>query len=128
MSGLRNPSAAVRGVGAGALVVEAVVLLLAVAPLARLGGSNRGPAIAVVLVLAALAVALACLLRRPWAWQAAVVVPIGLIVGGWLHWSLAVLGVLFGLLWIYVLNVRRTVGDEPPGVGPAGPSDGSASE
>lgn len=108
-SGLRNPPAAVRGVGAGALAAEAVVLLLAVAPLARTGGTHRPYAIGLVLTLAALALVLVGLLRRPWVWWAAVAVPAGLIAGGWLHWSLAVLGVLFGLLWLYVLYVRRTV-------------------
>jgi hypothetical protein len=106
-----GPPAAVRGVGAAALVVEALVLLLAVAPLARVGGPDRGAAIGVVLAIAAVAVVLAGLLRRAWAWYAAAVVPVGLLVAGLLHWSLAVLGVLFGLLWAYVLKVRRTVAD-----------------
>jgi hypothetical protein len=109
MSGLRDPAAAVRGVGAGALAVEALVLLLAIAPLARLGGVNRGPAIAVVVGLAVVAVVFAGLLRRPWVWAAASVIPITLIAAGWLHWSLAAIGVVFGLLWAYVLHVRRTV-------------------
>src|SRR5437773_6042646 len=108
-SGLRNPRAAVRGVGAGALAAEALVLLLAVAPLARIGGVHKGPAIGLVLALAVLAAVFLGLLRRPWVWRAALAVPVGLIAGGWLHWSLAALGVLFGLLWGYVLYVRRTV-------------------
>jgi hypothetical protein len=108
-SGLRNPSAAVRGVGAGALAVEAIVLLLAVAPLAKLGEASVATAIWLVVILAVTAGALVGLLRHPWAWWAALVVPLALIGGGFLHWSLAILGVLFGLLWAYLLNVRRTV-------------------
>jgi hypothetical protein len=107
--GLRNPLAAIRGVGAGALVVEAIVLLLAIAPLAKLGGSGSGAAIALVVGLAVLAGLLTGLLRYSWAWWAGLLVPAGLLIGGSLHWSLAVLGVVFGLLWGYVLNVRRTV-------------------
>jgi hypothetical protein len=109
VSGLRDPAASVRGVGGGALAIQALVLLLAIAPLARLGGTRRGPAIVVLVALAVLAVVLAGLLRRPWAWHAAFAVPAGLIAAGWLHWSLAVLGVLYGLLWAYVLHVRRSV-------------------
>jgi Protein of unknown function (DUF4233) len=108
MTASRDPSA-VRGLGAAALAIEALVLLLGIAPLARLGGANRGPAIGVVIVLAVLCVVLAGLLRRSWAWSAAAIVPVALLVGGWLHWSLAVLGVIFGLLWSYVLHVRRSV-------------------
>jgi hypothetical protein len=120
-SGLRNPPAAVRGVGAGALAVEALVLLLAIAPLAKIGGRDTGAAIGLVAGLAVVAGMLAGLLRYPWAWWAGATVPVGLLVGGLLHWSLVVLGVVFGLLWGYVLNVRRTV------LGSAGAKDGSPS-
>jgi hypothetical protein len=108
-SGLRNPTAAVRGVGAGALGALALVLLLAVVPLAKIGGPHRGIAIGLVLGLAVVTIVLIGLLRRPWAWWVAWVVPAGLLAGGSLHWSLGVLGLLFGLLWAYVLRVRRTV-------------------
>jgi hypothetical protein len=108
-SGLRNPGAAVRGVAATALAVEALVLLLAIAPLARLGGPAARPAIWLVLGLAVVAIVLVALLRYAWVYWAGLAVPVLLLAGGFLHWSLAVLGVVFGLLWGYVLNVRRTV-------------------
>jgi hypothetical protein len=112
-SGLRNPLAAARGVASAALVVEALVLLLAIVPLAKLAGAAARPGIWLVLALAGLAVVFAGLLRYGWAWWAALVVPAALLVGGVFHWSLAVLGVIFGLLWGYVLNVRRTVSSPP---------------
>ena len=109
-SGLRNPAAAVRGVGAGTLVLQAVVLLLALAPLARIGGELKTPAMWFCAALVVASVVLAGLLRHRWAWWAALAVPGALIVGGLvLHWSLTVLGVLFGLLWGYVLSVRHSV-------------------
>lgn len=107
-SGLRNPPAAVRGAGAGALAAMAVTSLLAIVPLIRLGVASG--AVWLVAVLAVLSIVLIGLLRRPWAWWAALAVPAALVVGGlvW-HVALTVLGVLFGLLWLYVLRVRRTV-------------------
>jgi hypothetical protein len=96
-------------VAAVALAVEALVMLLAIAPLARVAGSAAGAAIGLVLGLVVVAIVCAALLRFSWVYWGALVVPVGLLVGGLLHWSLAVLGVLFGLLWGYVLNVRRTV-------------------
>lgn len=108
-SGLRNPIAAARGVASAALVVEAIVLLLAVAPLARTAGPEARPGIWLVLTLAASAVVLTALLRYGWAWWAGLAIPAGLLAGGAFHWSLAGLGVIFGLLWGYVLNVRRSV-------------------
>jgi hypothetical protein len=109
-SGLRNPGAAVRGVGAGTLVLQGVVLLLALAPLARIGGELKAPAMWLCAALVVTSVVLAGLLRHAWAWWAALAVPVALVVGGlFLHWSLTALGLLFGLLWIYVLSVRRSV-------------------
>ncbi len=117
MSGLRNPLAAVRGVGAAALGVEALVLLLAIAPLVKLGGQDTGPAVVLVLVLVVVAGVLAALLRYQWAWWAGAAVPVALLAGGFLHWSLAVLGVVFGLVWGYVLYVRRSVLGPDPATG-----------
>ncbi len=109
-SGLRNPSAAVRGGGAGMLVSEAVVLLLAIVPLKVLGAHLTGAAIGVVVGLAVLCVILAGLLRHPWAWPAGYLPQVVLIAGGFLfHPSLAVVGVLFGLAWTYAMYVRRRV-------------------
>jgi hypothetical protein len=105
-SGLRNPAGAVRGVGAVALVVEAVVLLLAVSPLSRVSTSTT---VWLVVGLAVVAGALVGMLGRPWAWPAGGVIPLALLAGGLLHWSLAALGVVFALLWAYVLHVRRSV-------------------
>ena len=108
-SGLRNPAAAVRGVGAAALCAEALAMLLAIQPIRTLGGGLSGAAIGVVVALAVVLLLLVGLLRRNWAWYAAAAVQVVLLPAGLLHWSLAALGVLFGLVWTYVLYVRRRV-------------------
>jgi hypothetical protein len=112
-SGLRNPAAAVRGVGAGALAAEGLVLLLAIIPLRVLGASGVAGTV-VVVVLSVVSFALAGLLRHPWAWLGASALQVVLFASGFLiHVSLAVVGVLFGLVWFYILRVRRTVlGDQ----------------
>jgi hypothetical protein len=108
-SGLRNPAAAVRGLGAAALAIEALVLLLAIQPIRVLGGSLSGWAVVAVVGLAVLAGVLAGLTKREWAWHAGTVLQGLLLVSGLLHWSLFVLGVIFGLVWVYVLHVRRAI-------------------
>ncbi len=109
-SGLRNPRAASRGVGSAALAALGVVLLLAVQPLRVIAGVSW-PAITALLILAAACFGLIGLLSRAWAWRLGWLPPVALVVAGVLiHPSLAVLGGLFGLLWLYVLHVRRTVG------------------
>ena len=108
-SGLRDPAAAVRGLGAGTLVMEAVVLLLAIQPIRVLGGRLSGAGVAAVVGLAVLALALAGLIRRRWAWPAGGVLQALLLLAGFLHWSLGVLGIIFAAAWWYATHVRRTI-------------------
>jgi hypothetical protein len=109
-SGLRNPAAAVRGVGAAALGVEGLVLLLAIQPIRVLGGHLPGLAIGAIVALSVTCFALAGLLRHRWAWHAGSALQVVLFGCGFVfHRSLAVAAVLFGLVWAYVLHVRRTV-------------------
>ncbi|MBL7256063.1 DUF4233 domain-containing protein [Paractinoplanes lichenicola] len=108
-SGLKNPQAAVRGLGAGTLVLESIVLLLGIQPIRIMGGDLNGWGIASVIVLAVLAALLAGMMRRSWAWTAGTVLQVLLLASGLFHWSLAVLGLFFGAAWVYALYVRRTI-------------------
>jgi hypothetical protein len=85
----------------------AIVLLMSVVPLIKLGS---GPvAVVAVVALATFATVLAGLLRRGWPWYATWLVPGFLIAaGGWRPAS-ALLGLLFAGVWAYVLRVRRAV-------------------
>ncbi|MEU3455976.1 DUF4233 domain-containing protein [Micromonospora sp. NPDC006766] len=108
-SGLRNPEKAVRGLGAGTLALEALVLLLAIQPIRLVGGHLGGAAIAAIVGLAVVCVLLAGQMGRRWAWPAGTVVQGLLMLAGLLHWSLLVLGVIFALVWAYALHVRRVI-------------------
>lgn len=113
-SGLKNPGAAVRGVGAATLVLEFLVLLLAIQPLRTLLPGASGAAAGLALGLAVLCLAAAGLLGRRWAWTAVTVLQVAIVATGLVHWMLGVVGGIFLLVWIYVLNVRKTVlGDGP---------------
>ncbi|MEU5527237.1 DUF4233 domain-containing protein [Micromonospora chersina] len=108
-SGLRNPDKAVRGLGAGTLALEALVLLLAIQPIRVVGGDLSGAAIAVIVALAVACVVLAGQMKRAWAWHAGTVLQGLLLLSGLLHWSLFALGVMFALVWAYALHVRRVI-------------------
>ncbi|MQA23985.1 MAG: DUF4233 domain-containing protein [Micromonosporaceae bacterium] len=108
-SGLRNPVRAVRVMGALTLVIEAVVLLLAIQPIRVLGGPHVTQAVTVVVVLAGVALVLASLLRYPAAWYAVGALNAAVTLSGFFQWALAVMGVVFALVWWYVLHVRRTI-------------------
>ncbi|MEU4695031.1 DUF4233 domain-containing protein [Actinoplanes sp. NPDC023714] len=98
-----------RGLGAATLGMEALVLLLAIAPLSVIGGERKGAAIAVVIVATVLAIALCGSMKRPWAWHAGSALQVLLLLGGFLHWTVAAVGVIFGLAWLYALHVRKTI-------------------
>lgn len=109
-SGLKNPAAAVRGVGAAVLAAEAVVMLLAIVPLRVLGTTNSAATTGALIGFTVLFVVLAGMLRRRWAWLVASIAQVALFAAGFvLHPALAVLGVLFGLAWLYALYVRGRV-------------------
>jgi hypothetical protein len=109
VSGLRNPAGAVRGAGAAALVIEAVVLLLAIQPIRMLAGRLSGWGVGAILVLVVLSIALAGLLKRRWAWYAAIVLQVLVIATGVFQYAIAVIGVIFAAIWLYVLYLRRTI-------------------
>jgi Protein of unknown function (DUF4233) len=108
-SGLRNPQAAVRGLGAATLGLEAIVLLLAIQPIRIFGGHLSGWGVGAVVALAVLAGVLAGSMRRRWAWHAGTALQVVLVCCGLLHWSLAALGLIFGAAWAYASHVRRTI-------------------
>ena len=108
-SGLRKPQAAVRGLGAGTLALEAIVLLLAIQPIRIVGGHLGGWGIGAVVALAVLAAVLAGMMRRRWAWGAGTGLQVLLLAAGLLHWSLAALGLIFGAAWAYASHVRKTI-------------------
>ena len=108
-SGLRNPSRALRGLGSIALTLEAVVLLLAIQPIRITEGAITAAQLVLLLVCGCAAILLTGLLRSTWGWWLGAALQVVLIAGGLLHWMIGAVGVLFGLVWFYVLYVRRRV-------------------
>lgn len=108
-SGLRNPQAAVRGLGAGTLILEAIVLLLAIQPIRIMGGHLGSWGVISVITLAVLAALLSGMMKRRWAWGAGTAIQVLLLASGFFHWSLAVLGLIFGGAWAYAAYVRKTI-------------------
>jgi hypothetical protein len=109
ISGLRNPQAAVRGVGMATLILEAIVLLLALVPISKLSTGISGGQLVVLAGLAVGCLLVCGLLRRPWGWRLATVLQLAVVLTGFIHYTMFVLGGVFLLIWLYVLRVRVTV-------------------
>jgi hypothetical protein len=109
-SGKPDPLKAFRGPVAAALVLEVIVVLLTLLVVGKFGGQNGGAlGIALVLALAAVMIALVRLAGRRWVPTVAAGLQLAMIACGVLVPALAVLGVIFGLVWLALLLMRRDV-------------------
>jgi hypothetical protein len=89
--------------------MEGITLLLAIQPIRMLVDSDPTAAVIFLIVAAVAAFVLAGMMKRAWAWHAASALQVVLILGFFAHWSVAAIGVVFGLAWLYILKVRKTI-------------------
>ncbi|GAA4676165.1 DUF4233 domain-containing protein [Pseudonocardia yuanmonensis] len=105
-----DPMKGFRGVCAGLLVLEAIVVLLGLLVVSRFTQGAVNPvAMGVVLTIGLLMIVAAGLQRRPWGLGFALVLQVGLLVSGIFHVSLLAMGLIFALVWGTVLWMRRDV-------------------
>lgn len=102
-----DPLKGLRGVMAATLALESIVVLLALLVLTKIG-DNGGPlGVTIVLLLASAMVVTAGLIRRPWGLWVALGLQAAMIAAGLLVFALGVLGVVFALVWVWLLRARR---------------------
>ncbi len=94
---------------AAVLAFEAVVIALSVPVLIQVSDVDRGPALAVGLGLAGLAVVTAGLLRYRWAYALGWAVQVGVLALGFVTAAMFVVGVMFGGLWVMAIVLGRRV-------------------
>lgn len=107
---VRDPWKGLRGVMAGTLIIEAIVVALALPVIAKLGNGGSGvsgTAFVVVIVLAVAMVVASGLLRTGWGLPLALVLQVVMIGTGVFQFTLGVLGVMFALIWGYILYLRH---------------------
>ena len=110
----RDPLRGLRGIFAGILMMEAIVVGLALLVIGRLGGGLAGPAGWYTGSLALAMAVAACVQRQPWGVGLALVLQVAMVAGWFAHPALGVLGLLFVLVWGYLLYVRRAVAGRLP--------------
>ncbi|MBT0568316.1 DUF4233 domain-containing protein [Williamsia sp. CHRR-6] len=104
-----DPWKGLRGVMAGTLVLEAIVILLALPIVAKVGGGLTWASGGFLIVVTLAMVLGAGMQGRSWALQFDLGLQVVVLVGGLFHWSIAVVGVIFGLVWIYIAYIKRDV-------------------
>jgi FtsH-binding integral membrane protein len=104
-----DPWKGLRGIMAGTLILEAIVIGLVLTVIARVDdGEHFQPwKVWFVSLLAVAMVVASGLQRRPWAIPLNLTLA-GLAVAGWaVHWSMGVCGLMFAAVWAYILYLRR---------------------
>jgi hypothetical protein len=104
-----DPMKGFRGVMAGTLVLEAIVVALSLLVVAKLDGGLATGAGVVVGVVVVLLVVLCAQLRRPWVVPVIWVAQVALIGCVFSAPAVGIIGALFALIWGYLLWLRRDV-------------------
>jgi hypothetical protein len=104
-----DPWKSFRGVMAGTLILEAIVVLLALPVVSVLGGglsvASGGYLIGVAVVL----ILLAGMQGRPWALKANLAMQAVVIAGAFVHVTVGFIGVLFALVWVLIAYLQAEV-------------------
>lgn len=105
-----DPWKGLRGIMAGTLFLEAIVIGLVLTVIARLDdGAHFQPwKVWFVSVLAVAMLVAAGLQRRPWAIPMNVTLAaLAVIPGFFVHWSMGICGLMFAAVWAYILYLRH---------------------
>ncbi|MBZ8178322.1 DUF4233 domain-containing protein [Corynebacterium poyangense] len=108
----KDPLKGVRGVQSGTLIMEAITVFLVLTVILRIDEGSYWTSFNQVYVclVGAAHVALSFLQRYSWALIAAVILQVFVLAGGFLvHLSMGIVGVIFVLVWWYLLYLRRNL-------------------
>ena len=104
-----DPWKGLRGVMAGTLILEVIVMILTFPIVARIGGGLTWYSTLYLGLVALALLAAAGMQRRRHALEINLGLQVAVIAGGVFHWSIAVVGVIFGCVWLYVRYVKLDV-------------------
>lgn len=104
-----DPWKSFRGVMAGTLILEAIVVLLALPVVANLGGGLTTATGGFLIGMAVVLVLLAGVQGKPWAIWVNVGIQLVLIAGVVLDGAIAFVGVIFLVVWLLIARLRAEV-------------------
>lgn len=104
-----DPWKSFRGVMAGTLILEAIVVLLALPVVAVTGGGLTLWSGGFLVGLAVVLVLMAGVQGRPWAIWANLALQLVVIAGVVIHGAIGFIGVVFAMVWLLVVYLRGEV-------------------
>lgn len=107
----KDPWKGLRGVMAGTLILEAIVVLLALPVVATVGGGITAASGAYIVGLAVLMILGAGLQGRPWALWYNATLQVLTVAAFFIHPALGACGLLFAAVWAYIFYLRRDLKD-----------------
>lgn len=108
---VKDPMKGLRGVMAGAMCMEAITFYLVLTVILRVDNGSywTTPNWVFVTVLATAMLLMSFLQARPWAVPANIALQVVALVGFFVHPSMGVIAIIFGLVWWYILHLRRNL-------------------
>ncbi|MDV3130772.1 DUF4233 domain-containing protein [Mycobacterium sp. 29Ha] len=107
--GQPDPWKSFRGVMAGTLILEAIVVLLALPVVARIGGGLTAVSGGYLVGLAAVLVLFAGIQGRAWAIWANLALQLVVIAGVFVHGAIGFIGLVFLGVWLLIAYLRVEV-------------------
>lgn len=105
----KDPWKSFRGVMAGTLILEAIVVLLALPVVAVVGGGLTAASAGFIIGLAVLMILGAGIQGKPWAMGFNVALQVILLFGFFVHPSIAGVAITFGIVWGYLVYLQRDI-------------------
>ncbi len=104
-----DPWKGFRGVVAGTLVLEAIVVFLALPVVATVGGGLGWFSTLYLVGVAVALIVAAGMQRRPQAMQINLALQVFVLLGVFFHISIGMVALIFGCVWAYLLYLRRDI-------------------
>ncbi|MBV7294972.1 DUF4233 domain-containing protein [Corynebacterium sp. TAE3-ERU12] len=107
----KDPMVGLRGVMAGTLVMQSISVLLGLSVVARVAeGTLATPwRMGYVAFLGIALLVMAFLQKKSWALKADLGLQVLGVLAVFVHWSMGLVGLLFLLVWFYILHLRKAL-------------------
>lgn len=104
-----DPWKSFRGVMAGTLILESIVVLLALPVVSVVGGGLSAASTAYLVGVAVVLILMAGVQGKPWALKANLGIQAVLVAGAFVHVTIGFIGVLFVLVWVLIAYLQAEV-------------------